>query len=127
VTLGEVAERFGPEVGGIVGAVSEDPRIDDYGDRKRELRLRALGAGGSAALLYAADRIANVRDWVGVDAGEREAVAARLGTSLDERLTLWAEDLDAISASQQGLSFLGELELGLRELRAAASMPERRA
>jgi hypothetical protein len=100
--------------------VSEDPGLEDYGDRKRELRLRALGSGGAAALLYAADRIANVRDWLGVDPGEREAVAARLGTSLDERLTLWAEDLGAISESRQGLSFLGELELGLRELRAAS-------
>lgn len=120
VSLDEISERFGEEVGTIVAAVSEDPGLEGYGERKRELRRRALGSGDRAALLYAADRIANVRDWLGVDVPEREEVAARLGTSLDERLALWAEDLEAISGGHGDFSFLAELELGLRELRAAA-------
>jgi len=121
VSTPEIAERFGPEIGEIVGALSEDPGLAGYAERKRELRARALGSGDGAALIYAADRIANVRDWLGVDPTAREDVAERLGTSLEERLALWDEDLAAISATLDGLSFLAELELGLRELRAATS------
>lgn len=120
VSLDEVTERFGPDIGEIVGALSEDPDLEDYAARKRELRTRALGSGDGAALIYAADRIANVRDWLGLDAARRAEVAEALGTSLDERLELWTEDLEAISASRRDPDFLGELELGLRELRAAA-------
>lgn len=120
VTHEEISQRFGPEVGEIVAALSDDPAIDSYAERKRELRGRALGSGHCAALIYAADRIANVRDWLSVAPDRRAEVAESLGTSLDERLELWNEDLDAISSTPMELSFLAELELGLRELRASA-------
>src|SRR5688572_16228001 len=53
VELPEIRERFGPEVAGIVEALTDDAAIEEYGERKRELRTRVLDAGGAATLIYA--------------------------------------------------------------------------
>ena len=63
VQLDELRERFGPDVAGIVDCLSEDPDIDGYGARKRALRKRILESGGDPVVIYAADRVANMRDW----------------------------------------------------------------
>ena len=120
VEVDEIRSRFGPEIAAIVDAVSDDPEIADYAKRKRELRRSAISAGDRAALLFAADRLANMRDWRTLDAGDREACAARLGTRLDERLRLWAEDLEALTAHDPDMPFLAEIEIELRSLCAEA-------
>src|SRR4051812_9668799 len=63
VELDEIRERFGPEVAGLVDCLSEDPEIDGYGARKRALRKRILQSGGDPVIIYAADPVANMRDW----------------------------------------------------------------
>ena len=47
VELDELRERFGPEIAGLVDSLSEDPGIDGYGARKRDLRRRILESGGT--------------------------------------------------------------------------------
>ena len=120
IELAEIEVRFGPEVAAIVDALTEDPGLDGYSQRKRALRGRVLASDRDAVLIYAADRVANMRDWTRVAPGEREAIAERLGTSLPERLELWDEDLRELTAYDQGLPFLADIELELRELRADA-------
>ncbi|MGH2923992.1 MAG: hypothetical protein ACRDKH_08195, partial [Solirubrobacterales bacterium] len=120
VEIDEIRARFGSEVAGMVDAVSEDPAIEGYAERKADLRRAAIAGGGGAALIFAADRLANMRDWRTLDPGDREACAARLGTTLEERLRLWAEDLEAVTAHDPELPFLAEIEIELRELRADA-------
>lgn len=115
----EIRSRFGPGVADLVEALSEDPGIEGYAARKRALREQVLAAGRGATLIYAADRVANLRDWAGVPAGERERVAARLETTLAERLLLWEEDLDRLTEYDPELRFLPEIEATLRELRDA--------
>ena len=39
-TRAELQRRFGARIAGLVESVSDDPSIDDYGSRKRELRDR---------------------------------------------------------------------------------------
>ena len=63
VELDEIRERFGPDVAGLVDCLSEVPEIDGYGARKRALRKRILESGGDPVIIYAADRVANLRDW----------------------------------------------------------------
>jgi (p)ppGpp synthase/HD superfamily hydrolase len=58
----ELEDRFGPEVAGLVAAVSDDPSIDDEEDRKDELRARVRREGGYPAALYAADKVSKVRE-----------------------------------------------------------------
>src|SRR3954467_1503142 len=94
VTLDEIRERFGPQVATLVDSLSEDPAIAGYGARKRALRHRVLGSGGESAVIYAADRVANMRDWRKVPPQDRRACGERLGTTLDERLELWQEDVE---------------------------------
>ena len=54
--------RFGPEVAGLVEAVSDDPSVADEDERKDELRERVRRAGGYAAVVYAADKVSKVRE-----------------------------------------------------------------
>jgi (p)ppGpp synthase/HD superfamily hydrolase len=120
VALDEIAARFGSEVAGIVDALTEDAELEGYGPRKRGLRAKVLGSDRTAVLIYAADRVANMRDWTRVDPDQREAIAERLETTLPERLELWAEDLRELTAYDNGLPFLAEIELELRALLADA-------
>jgi hypothetical protein len=79
VSLDELSARFGAPVAGLVRAVSDDPSLQSYRQRKRMLREQVRDAGGDAALIFAADKIAKVRelpdrvrrDMAGVDATAR--------------------------------------------------------
>ena len=120
VEIEEIRERFGPRVAKLVEALSDDPAIAAYAARKRELRSRVLGAGEAAAVIYAADRISNIADWRTIAPGEREACAARLGTTLDERLSLWEEDCAELRSGYPDLPFVSEVEAEVAALRAGA-------
>lgn len=116
----EIRLRFGSEVADLVEALSEDPTVIGYADRKRALRAQVLDAGRAPAIVYAADRLANMRDWNGLAPGERGGCADRLGTTLEERLTLWREDLEELTDFDSDLPFLAEIEVELRTLTADA-------
>lgn len=62
VTVARLATLFGDDVARLVEAVSEDPSIRTYRERKQELRERVRNAGRDAALLFAATKIAGVRE-----------------------------------------------------------------
>ncbi len=118
ISIEEIRERFGPQVAGLVDSLTEDPELDDYAERKRALRERILRAGGDPVIIYAADRVANMRDWRRVAPEDRADVGERLGTSLAERLELWAEDLEELRELDPETPFLPEIESELRALRA---------
>jgi (p)ppGpp synthase/HD superfamily hydrolase len=120
VELDELRERFGPDVAGLVDCLSEDPEIDGYGARKRALRKRILGSGGDPVVIYAADRVANMRDWRKVAPEDRPAIGERLGTTLEERLELWQEDVEELHDADPETPFLGEMQSELEALRAEA-------
>jgi (p)ppGpp synthase/HD superfamily hydrolase len=120
VGLDEIRERFGPSVAALVDCLSEDPDIDGYSDRKRALRRGILESGGDPVIIYAADRVANMRDWLKIAPDERPACGERLGTTLQERLQLWSEDLEELHDLDPGIPFLREIEADLGELKAAA-------
>jgi guanosine-3',5'-bis(diphosphate) 3'-pyrophosphohydrolase len=121
VNLDEIRERFGPDVAAMIDCLSEDPDIDAYGERKRALRHGILEAGGDAVVIYAADRVANMRDWLRVAPEDRPACGERLGTTLDERLQLWTEDLEELHDRDPQTPFLSEIQTDLDELKAAAA------
>ena len=117
VEIEEIRERFGPEVARLVEALSDDPAIDDYGERKRELRRRVLSAGESAAMIYAADRISNMSDWRSIPPDAREDCARRLGTTLEQRYELWEEDAAELARRYPSIPFVSEIEAELSALR----------
>lgn len=57
-----IIDRFGTEVGALVGAMTEDPRIEPYGERKAALRRQIAEFGTDATAVYAADKVAKVRE-----------------------------------------------------------------
>jgi (p)ppGpp synthase/HD superfamily hydrolase len=120
IELEEIRERFGPEVGGLVECLSEDPDIDGYAARKRALRKGILRAGGDPVIIYAADRVANMRDWRKVSPEDRRAVGKRLGTTLEERLQLWSEDVEELHDLDPETPFLEEIKDELSVLRVEA-------
>ena len=120
VELDELRERFGPEVAGLVDCLSEDSEIDGYGARKRALRRRILESGGDGVVIYAADRVANMRDWLKVAPEDRPACGERLGTTLEERLQLWQEDVEELHDADPHTPFLDEMQSELDALRAEA-------
>jgi (p)ppGpp synthase/HD superfamily hydrolase len=120
VELDEIRERFGPAVADLVDRLSEDPEIAGYAERKRALRRGILESGGDPVVIYAADRVANMRDWHRVAPEDRPACGERLGTTLEERLELWTEDLEELHDRDPQTPFLGEIETELSALRAEA-------
>jgi (p)ppGpp synthase/HD superfamily hydrolase len=120
VELDEIRERFGPAVADLVDSLTEDPEIPGYAERKRALRRRVLDTGGDTVIIYAADRVSNMRDWLKVAPEDRPACGERLGTTLEERLTLWGEDVEDLHDSDPGVPFLEQMESELGALRAGA-------
>lgn len=125
--VSEIDTKFGSEVAALVGALTEDPQLLDYEERKRALRDQVIRAGRPATVIYAADRVANLRDWTALPHERREAVAAALGTTLEERVRLWDEDLAELTAADPELWFLGPIEVELRALRPQAATEAPRA
>jgi GTP pyrophosphokinase len=118
--LEEISERFGPDVADLVSCLTEDADIDDYAERKRAMREGILRSGGGSVIIYAADRVANMRDWREVPPEDRASVGKRLGTSLPERLQLWSEDVAELREHDPDAPYLTEMEDELRALRAEA-------
>ncbi len=75
-TVRDVRERFGDRVADIVAAVTEDPAIDGYHERKGALRDQVAAAGADARAVFAADKLVKTR--------ELRAQAARSEALLDE-------------------------------------------
>ena len=57
----EVQDRFGLEVARVVRALSQDPAIADYADRKAALRRQTITAGRGAATIALADKLAKLQ------------------------------------------------------------------
>jgi len=120
VELDEIRVRFGPAVAALVDCLTEDPDVNGYGERKRALRAGILSSGGDAVVIYAADRVANMRDWLRVSPENRSGCGERLGTTLDERLQLWTEDLEELDDLDPETAFMREIEADLGALKAEA-------
>jgi GTP pyrophosphokinase len=120
VDLDEIRERFGPTVADLVDSLTENDEIPGYAERKRALRRRILETGGDPLIIYAADRVANMRDWRNVAPENRQACGERLGTTLQERLELWGEDVEELHDLDPDVAFLEEMESDLEALRNEA-------
>jgi GTP diphosphokinase / guanosine-3',5'-bis(diphosphate) 3'-diphosphatase len=120
VDLEEIRQRFGPTVADLVDSLTENDQIPGYAERKRALRRRILETGGDPLIIYAADRVANMRDWRKVAPENRQACGERLGTTLQERLELWGEDVEELHDLGPEVPFLEEMESDLEALRNEA-------
>lgn len=58
----EVRDRFGDRVADLVSAVSEDPGIEDYYERKAALRRKIADAGRDPAIIALVDKLATLEE-----------------------------------------------------------------
>jgi GTP pyrophosphokinase len=92
----EVRERFGDPVADLVDAMTEDPAIDDYEERKGEHRQRVADAGREALAIFAADKLTNVSMLREAYALIEERVSEELEVPLDLKIYIWEEDLEML-------------------------------
>ena len=120
VTSRDLLQRFGRDVAELVGAVTEDPRLGSYRERKSALRRRATGSGEEAAILFAADKVSKVRQYRAqvAQAGEVEELPR------PRRLHHYRQSLRRLERTIPGHPLVVRLEAelaGLGPVRAAAT------
>lgn len=122
-TLDELREKFGPEVAGLVGALTDDQSIDSYTERKAEHRERLAAADGEALAIYAADKLTNARTLRATYGEEGDAVRSEFKVPLELKLEIWGEDLALLREKAPELPFLEPLEEEISRLRACLEAP----
>jgi len=127
-TGAELQRRFGVRIARLVESVSDDPSIDDYESRKRELRDRVAHAGSSTVAIFAADKTAKVRELALVPTSRSHdtttrAKLAHYRASLEMLRKVAANSalVDLLDAELNGLS-----QKRVTRTRGAASKPRAR-
>jgi guanosine-3',5'-bis(diphosphate) 3'-pyrophosphohydrolase len=122
-TLDELREKFGGEVAGLVGAMTDDEELEDYRERKAEHRERLAAAPVEALAIYGADKLTNSRTLRAAYASEGDAVRDEFKVPLELKLEIWEKDLELLREKAPELGFLDELEDELTRLRACLEAP----
>jgi (p)ppGpp synthase/HD superfamily hydrolase len=99
--LGVLRERFGMKIAMIVSALSEDFEIEDYEERKRELRARVAATGIDAQRVFAADKIANVIAARDAYVLAQEAIDLGQPVDLDRKILAWEFDMEMLFATDE--------------------------
>jgi (p)ppGpp synthase/HD superfamily hydrolase len=121
--LDELREKFGEEVAGMVGALTDDGSIEEYRQRKAEHRERVAAAGEEALAIYGADKLTNTRTLRDAYAKEGEAVREEFKVPLELKAEIWEADLALLREKAAELPFLDDLEAELSRLRACLEAP----
>jgi (p)ppGpp synthase/HD superfamily hydrolase len=98
VSHAELEAAFGADIANLVAQVSEDPSIDDYGERKAQLRARVDAAGEDAALIFLADKLAQL-----------QALESPAATMAPGKLDHYRKTLALLRQSYPDLPFIDEL------------------
>jgi (p)ppGpp synthase/HD superfamily hydrolase len=122
----EVEERFGPEVAHLVATLSENPGISEYEPRKVALRDQVEEGGPRAAAIFAADKLANLRDMRMAFDRDPERAHERFAVPVEVRMGLWRDDLEMVERLAPKLPFLRLLHYELEAFEEARAQRLRR-
>jgi (p)ppGpp synthase/HD superfamily hydrolase len=103
--IADIERDFGADVAFLVTAMTEDRTIEDYGERKADHRSRIVQAGPRAAAIFAADKLAKVRE---LQSKPTEPPERKVGH--------YRRSLQTLRDAYPDLPFLGELEVELDQL-----------
>ena len=117
VTVQELRAHFGDDITDLVRAVTEPDRGGSYRERKAALRASVEAAGEEALTIYAADKVAKVREL-------RMAIAARGRTAEADKLEHYAASLGLLERRLPGHPLVRQLRF---ELEALEYLPPRPA
>jgi HD domain len=115
------AAAFGTDIARLVESVSDDPSLGDYESRKRELRDRVEHADSATFAVFAADKIAKVRELALVPAWQLNEPKNRA------KLAHYRASLVMLRRVDRDLSLVDRLEAELQQLRARPVTRPRRA
>ena len=110
----EIAGLFGPEVGDLVAACTEDPSIADYAERKAGLRTSVERGGPGAHAIYAADKVAKARE---LRAELTRAPETLTDPRIQARLDHYERSAEMLERVAPDLPLLGQLHFELWALR----------
>jgi (p)ppGpp synthase/HD superfamily hydrolase len=116
--LEEIYDGFGDGVGELVEAMTEDRSVEPYEARKEHHRDQVEAAGERTALIYSADKLANVRDMRTIYASIGEAAASRFKAPIDVRVRLWRGDVEMLDRLVPELALVDELRSELEAFEA---------
>lgn len=113
-TPADLEQRFGARVAGLVAALTDDPALDEFAERKAALRAQVANAGRDAQAVYAADKVAKSR--------ELRAQLAREPRRLDDadvvrRLEHYEASLAMLEREAPDLALVRQLRFELWALR----------
>ncbi len=122
-TLDGLREKFGEEVAGLVGALTDDESIDSYRERKAEHRERVAAAAGEAMAIYGADKLTNVVTLRAAYEAEGDSIRDEFRVPVELKTEIWEADLALLREKAPELPFLDDLEAELSRLRARLEAP----
>jgi (p)ppGpp synthase/HD superfamily hydrolase len=112
-THAELERRFGARIARLVSAVSDDPAIKDYAERKRELRDRVARADPDALAVYTADKIAKVHELASLPPSQRT------GRDVHAKLSHYRASLQMLRQVAGASTLVDHLEAELSRLDSA--------
>jgi guanosine-3',5'-bis(diphosphate) 3'-pyrophosphohydrolase len=124
-TLDELREKFGEEVAGMVGALTDDEALDSYRERKAEHRERVAAADAEAMAIYGSDKLTNVTTLRAAYEDEGDAVRDEFKVPVELKTEIWEADLELLREKAPELPFLDDLEAELTRFRARLEAPDR--
>lgn len=126
-SLDELREKFGEEVAGLVGVLTDDEAIESYRERKAEHRERVAAAETEAMAIYGADKLTNVTTLRAAYENEGDAVREEFKQPIELKTEIWEADLALLREKAPELPFLDDLEEELSRFRACLEAPARPA
>jgi HD domain len=122
-TSAELERRFGAQIARVVESVSDDASLGDYKSRKRDLRDRVARADPGTRAVFAADKIAKVRELAMVPAWQLNKPKNRA------KLTHYRASLETLRRVDGNTPLIHRLDAELNQLltRAAAGTQSARA
>ncbi len=112
-------DEMGEAICSLVLAVTEDSSIESFAERKEGLRRQVRAAGDGAMIIFAADKLSDIRGLRrGIDRFS-DSLEARIGTTVDGMAGHYRESVEMIEASHPDSTFVPTLLAELAELRQA--------
>ena len=121
LTEAQLRAEMGDEISTLVLALTEDPGISSFAERKLALREQVEAAGKRAIAIFAADKLSDIRGLRrGIDAGG-DSIESRMGTTVDRMAGHYAKSVAMIEESEPGLEFVGALHAELDSVASIAA------
>jgi (p)ppGpp synthase/HD superfamily hydrolase len=113
----DIAARFGPDVAALVAALSEDPAIESFEERKAALRGQIAAFGSDAIAVDAADKVAKVRE-LRAQMGREPALLHGDDAQARPRLEHYVANLTMLEEAEPEHPLVRQLRFELEALRA---------